>query len=379
MHDFVRSDTNLGGFACGQRVSGRARPMLRRRDGWLPGCYVPRAPASPGTSVDSNRTRPTTAIASALLLGLFTFASSGPDLEARSSRIEREPGLTSAQKSDTDAAKRVRAAYTGMPLRFERAVGPAAANAEFIARGAGYAVDLARGEARLVIGGTPDGPRTAVTIRLLGASASANGQERRVLPGMTNYLIGNNPREWRTGVRSYAEVEYRGVYPGVDVVYYGNQRQLEFDFIVSPGANHRDIALAFEGSASLSIDRAGNLLVKTAVGTLVQHAPVIYQEESGTRRTVHGGYVLQARRARWFPCPLVRSKTAADHRPRINVFQLPRWLSRGACGGRRVRRAREHIRRRPHRRSEFSGDRLIRERPWARRLGRLRREAERSR
>jgi hypothetical protein len=106
-----------------------------------------------------------------------------------------------------------------MPLRFERAAGPATANAEFIARGAGYSLDLARGEVRLVIGGTPDGPRTAVTMRLLGASASANGEGRRVLPGITNYLIGNNPRQWRTGVRSYAEVAYRGVYPGVDLVY----------------------------------------------------------------------------------------------------------------------------------------------------------------
>jgi hypothetical protein len=177
-----------------------------------------------------------------------------------------------------------------MPLRFERATGP---NAEFIARSAGYSLDLARGEARLAIGGIKDGPRAAVTMRLFGASASANGEGRRVLPGITNYVIGNDPREWRTGVRSYAEVAYRGVYPGVDLVYYGNQRQLEFDFVVAPGASHRTIALAFDGSRGLSIDQSGNLLIETAAGTLVQHAPAIYQDKSGTRRTLRGGYVLR--------------------------------------------------------------------------------------
>ena len=237
--------------------------------------------------MDPNRTRTTAGIATALLLGLFTVASIQPAIEARASRGEREvrPALAeqpaSAKKPDPEAAKRVRAAYSGMPLRFERATGP---NAEFIARGAGYALDLARGEARLAIGGMKDGPRAAVTMRLLGASASANGEGRRVLPGITNYLIGNDPREWRTGVRSYAEVAYRGVYPGVDLVYYGNQRQLEFDFIVAPGASHRTIAFAFDGSRGLSIDRTGNLLIETAAGTLVQHAPAIYQDKSGTRQ-----------------------------------------------------------------------------------------------
>ena len=180
----------------------------------------------------TTRTPRTAAI---VLLGLFTFASMGPAVAARSRPGPGELALTSsAKKPDTEAAKRVRTAYAGMPLRFERAAGAAAAKAEFIARGAGYALDLSKGEARLVIGGTADGPRSAVTMRLLGASAAAEGGVRRLLPGLTNYLIGHDPREWRTGVRSYAEVEYRDVYPGVNVVYYGNQRQLEFDFIVAP-------------------------------------------------------------------------------------------------------------------------------------------------
>ena len=163
---------------------------------------------------------------------------------------------------------------------------------DFVARGAGYGIELGAGDARLAMAGTNGGPSAAVQIRLVGAAA-AEGEGRRLLPGLTNYLIGNDPRAWRTGVRSYSEVGYRGVYPGVDVVYYGNQRQLEFDFIVAPGASYRGIALAFDGSTSLRIDGAGNLLVGTAAGTLVQHAPEMYQEKSGKRSSVRGGYVLR--------------------------------------------------------------------------------------
>ena len=217
----------------------------------------------------------------------------GPAVEARSGRASGElptkPGTVA--KPDKEAATRVRAAYFGMPLRFERAD---AADADFIARGAGYSLNLRRGEARLLLAGASDAPRTALTIRLVSASPSAESRGRRMLPGLTNYLAGNNPRQWRTRVRSYAEVQYRGVYPGVDVVYYGNQRQLEFDFVVAPGASLRTIALAFDGSTDRKIDRQGNLLVGTSAGTLVQHAPVIYQVKSGKRSTVRGGYALRA-------------------------------------------------------------------------------------
>ena len=242
-----------------------------------------------------NTTRtPRTAIATAFLLGLFTLASMGQGIEARSGRGSREVPAKPAKaaKPDKQAAKRVRAAYSGMPLRFERAAGDA--DADFIARGAGYSLSLGRGEARLLLAGAADAPATALTMRLLGASHAVKAHGRRMLPGLTNYVAGTNPHEWRTGVRSYAEVEYHDVYPGVDVVYYGNQRQLEFDFVIAPGASHRTIALAFDGSTDLEVDRRGNLRVGTSAGTLVQHAPVIYQKDSGRRRRVRGGYALRA-------------------------------------------------------------------------------------
>jgi len=282
-------------FAAIARLFGHTRSFDRANVA-SPLLRAPR-PLDLRSAVATIRTPRIAATATAFLLGLFTLALTGPGLQARSGFLNRELAKESSEKRsaravkpDKEAAKRVQSAYSGMPLRFERDAGRA--DADFVARGVGYSLDLAKGEARLAIGGAADGRRTAVTMRLLGASPAAEGQGRRILPGLTNYVVGNNPRGWRMGVRSYGEVAYRGVFPGVDVVYYGNQRQLEFDFIVAPGASHRAIALAFDGSTDLNVDGAGNLLVATSAGTLVQHAPAIYQEESGRRRAVRGGYVL---------------------------------------------------------------------------------------
>jgi hypothetical protein len=182
-----------------------------------------------------------------------------------------------------------------MPLCFEPAGDRAGSGAEFVARGDGYAVDLARGHAKIVVGPASDTERLAIGMRLAGASPLATAGVRNPMPGVTNYLIGSNPREWRTGVRSYAEVEYHDVYPGVDIVYYGNQRRLEYDFIVAPGASHKAIAMAFDDATAVRIDPTGDLVIATAAGNLVQHAPVIYQYKDGKREQVQGGYVRRTR------------------------------------------------------------------------------------
>jgi hypothetical protein len=232
--------------------------------------------------VHSNRT-PSVAALVVFLLGIITLSSLGPVVLARAPHRTLEVPSRAAKTPDKETASRVRAASARLPLRFEPTPGRGVADSEFIARGAGYSLAVAKGEARL----------DKLTMRLVGASGTAAGRGRGLLPGITNYLIGNDPRRWRKSVRSYAEVEYRGVYAGVDVIYYGNQQELEFDFIVAPGASYRAIALSFEGSTSLKIDGTGNLLVSTAAGTLVQHAPVIYQNRSGGRSTVDGAYVLR--------------------------------------------------------------------------------------
>ena len=113
------------------------------------------------------------------------------------------------------------------------------------------------------------------------------------LPGTSNYLIGNDPSQWHTDIPNYARVEEQGVYPGVDLVYYGNQRQLEYDFTVAPGADPGVIRLAFTGAESATLDAQGNLVLQTAGGDVVEQAPVLYQEAGGVRQAVSGQYVLE--------------------------------------------------------------------------------------
>src|SRR2546428_259370 len=81
------------------------------------------------------------------------------------------------------------------------------------------------------------------------------------LPGKSNYFIGNDPKKWRANIANYAKVRYRNVYPGVDLVYYGNQQQLEYDFVVGPGADPGRIALRFQGADRLEVDTEGDLVL----------------------------------------------------------------------------------------------------------------------
>jgi hypothetical protein len=181
-----------------------------------------------------------------------------------------------------------------LPLRFGPVADATNGDADFVARGPQYLVSLSGGNAHVVIGArSSDVERATLTMRLVGNSSRVDGVGRHLLPGITNVLIGNDPRKWQTGIRSYGEVEYDEVYRGVDLVYYGNQRQLEYDFVVRPGADYRAIRVAFDGASAVSIDPKGNLIIGTGAGSLVQRTPVIYQERAGRREPVRGGYTLR--------------------------------------------------------------------------------------
>ena len=123
-------------------------------------------------------------------------------------------------------------------------------------------------------------------------AAKVTGEEE--LPGKINYLIGKDPAKWRTGVATYAKVRYEQVYPGIDLVYYGNQRQLEYDFVVGPGADPARIRLKLAGARKMSVDGQGQLVVQTAGGAVRWKRPEIYQEVDGKHRSVQGKYVLRA-------------------------------------------------------------------------------------
>src|SRR5690242_21851858 len=123
-------------------------------------------------------------------------------------------------------------------------------------------------------------------MRLVGANAKARITGLEELPGTSNYFIGTDPTKWHTDLPNYAQVKYARVYPGVDLVYYGNQRQLEYDFVLKPGADPRQIELSFHGAKRLRLNAEGELIVSIPGGELVEHKPIIYQEFGGIRRRV---------------------------------------------------------------------------------------------
>jgi len=118
---------------------------------------------------------------------------------------------------------------------------------------------------------------TALRLKLLGANVEAKATGLDELPGKSNYFIGNYPAMWRTNISTYAKVRYADVYPGTDLIYYGNQRQLEYDFVVNPGADPKKIKFAIDGAYEIRIDSVGDLVVDTSGGEVRFHKPIVYQ------------------------------------------------------------------------------------------------------
>ncbi len=194
-----------------------------------------------------------------------------------------------ASTGQSSAASPLRSKSLSLPLFFEPNQGQTAPQVKFLARGSGYGLFLTSDEAVLTlqpsgVSHQPLGSRSqgatssVIRMRLDGANASARVSGASPLPGKSNYFIGNNPSKWRQNIPQFARVEYQAVYPGVDLVYYGNQGQLEYDFRVAPGADPKQIALTFNGAAT-RLD-AGDLVLSTDAGDIRFHAPRIYQPDS---------------------------------------------------------------------------------------------------
>ena len=183
---------------------------------------------------------------------------------------------------------------TEIPLTFEPNRGQAEAKVQFVARGAGYYLTLDRTGSRMLL---RQGARSADVRMSVGKNSAGNGLRligAQPLPGHSAYFRGAEPSRWLTGVPNFAQVRADSVYPGIDLVYYGNQARLEYDFVVAPGADPRQIHLHFDGTQSLTMDAQGNLLLGTAAGTLVQHKPVLYQTIAGSRQPVEGNFRLES-------------------------------------------------------------------------------------
>jgi hypothetical protein len=248
-------------------------------------------------------------------------------------------------RSEAATKARLLKTYGKLPLRFEANQGQTDQQVKFLSRGRGYNLFLTGNEAVLelrkpsavsaasisqdvqlkgllvssegLVGGhesrnlrPQSPPPTTVRMNLVGANPKVSMVGLRELPGKVNYFVGNDPKKWRTNVSTYAKVRYKGVYPGVDLVYHGNQGQLEYDFVVAPGADPRGItlevntqhseleALRDQTETRIRIDAYGNLVLPTEGGEVRFHKPRVYQliSDSGTQTVksyVDSNYVLK--------------------------------------------------------------------------------------
>ena len=215
-------------------------------------------------------------------------------------------------RANSRTGSEVVAEYGKLPLAFEPNLGQANPEAKFLARGAGYELFLTPQESVFVLntgekksiatnhnsGLRPaaSGPSAAVLrMRLLGANKNTVLSSQNELPGKSNYLSGKNPENWHTNVPNYRRVREQEVFPGIDLVYYGTQGQLEYDFVVAPSADPRVIRFAVEGASKLRTSSDGDLVVGIADGEVRFHKPFAYQQDGSAKTTVTANYVLEGK------------------------------------------------------------------------------------
>ncbi|HSU86129.1 MAG TPA: hypothetical protein VLI42_05305, partial [Chthoniobacterales bacterium] len=187
------------------------------------------------------------------------------------------PGAQGAppQPAKVDKATRARVSetYGKLPLSFEANKGQQDGQVKFLSRGSGYNLFLTNREAVLVLS-KPEEPAppparkathatlsqkpkrqsTVLRTQLIAANPAGKVSGEEELPGKVNYFIGHDPANWRANVATYARVRYEEVYPGIDLVYYGNQRQLEYDFVVWPGADPARIRMKLAGARKMYVN-----------------------------------------------------------------------------------------------------------------------------
>jgi len=233
-------------------------------------------------------------------------------------RVDRAPSPTPDRAHHT--ATLPPTAQPDAGLRFEANRGQTDDRVDFIVRGAGGPIFLTSREAvfRLTATAQPGterapvprpspvpgactcatahAPRDSAVVRLQLQGSNANARATGLGPvsGRTSYFLGSDPSNWRTNVASYERVGYRGVYPGVDLVYHGGAgSELEYDFTIAAGGDPSRIAFRAVGATNMRIDDSGNLVVATSAGELTERRPVVYQGDGADRRPVAGGFDIR--------------------------------------------------------------------------------------
>jgi len=187
--------------------------------------------------------------------------------------------------------------YAGLPLGFEANLGQVDKRVKFVARGSRYNLLLTSDGATLearprMPASAREFPSGVVNLRLREANPNPRIEGQDKLTGKSNYFIGNHRAEWRRNIPRYGRVAYRAIYPGVDLIFYGNQGQLEHDFVIAPGADLHRIRFELQGATAMEIGENGDLVAQTLGGTIRQLRPIVYQDWNGSRHFLPGRYVL---------------------------------------------------------------------------------------
>jgi hypothetical protein len=217
---------------------------------------------------------------------------------------------TPISQPDPKAQGKLLESYGKLPLSFEANQGQTDSQVKFVSRGSGYTLFLTGDEAvfslrrdKGTVGALPasrelqptavPAANAVLRMKLVRANPAARVIGTDELPGKSNYFIGNDPKQWRSSVPTYAKVKYESIYSGIDLVYYGNQRQLEYDFVVAPGVDPHRIQFDVRGAKSISRDKDGDLVLQVSEGELRWRKPVVYQERGGTRQAIAAHYVIK--------------------------------------------------------------------------------------
>ncbi len=248
-------------------------------------------------------------VATIILLFAFHKSNAASRQGAAGASLQAATAKTSSDRTDPKWID----AFGRLPMGFEENRGQTNREVKFLSHGTGYELFLTPEEAVLALqrskpadmspthraaalkalrGKAHTVQASVLRLRLAGANPAPEIAGVNELPGRTNYFIGNNPKDWHADIPSYARVKYSDIYPGVDLVFYGNQRQLEYDYVVAPGADPKAIALDVTGARKLRINAQGNLLMNVPGGMVELMKPVVFQESNGGRRQVDASYAL---------------------------------------------------------------------------------------
>ena len=231
----------------------------------------------------------------ALLLGSVNRVPAG----GSGSQVASGPSLQAS--ASQHGFPQLRTDFASLPLVFEPNQGQSDARVKFLARGAGYGLFLTADEAVLTLQHSALSTQhsanrvSVVRMGLAGANANSVATGADLLPGKSNYFIGNNPAKWHRDVPQFARVRYPQVYPGIDLVYYGNQGRLEYDFEVAPGADPGQVRLKFDGTDALRLDGNGDLVLASKDGNIRLQAPRVYQKSGESQQPVRGRFVLRGK------------------------------------------------------------------------------------